>query len=171
MEKHSTREKTMSKKAFKCMSAILLALTLISLLASPNPAAAKGGEAGEVQDITGTIDAHTQVRMANAVVDLVRVTNDQGSVWVVAGFLLPTREHGLVYLSNGPWSSSEEIRQCLKGVCAEAEALAHPYRYADPRATEEDFAYVRQLEELFARSHILFWRISIVEYWTPQGEH
>jgi hypothetical protein len=58
------------------------------------------------------------------------------------GFLVPTREHRPIYLSSGPWSS-----------------------------TEEDFAYVRHLEELFARSHILFWRISIVEYWTQQGDN
>jgi hypothetical protein len=42
------------------------------------------------------------------------------------GFLVPTREHRPIYLSNGPWSSSEEIRQCLAGVCAEAEALPPP---------------------------------------------
>jgi hypothetical protein len=116
------------------------------------------------------IDAHVRRRMADAIVDLVRVTNEDGSVWVVAGFLVPTRAHGLVYLSNGPWMSSEEIDECLEGVCAESPVLVHLYRYEDPRATAEDSSYVRHLESLFSHTHILFWRITLTAYFVPQGD-
>ena len=110
----------------------------------PKPVQAGGVDGA----FTGVIDAHVNVRMADAFVDLVRVSSEESSVWVVAGFLY--YDHGLVYVSNGVWASSAEVAESVGKT-----VRVTPYRHKNLR--------IWYLEELFSSLNYLFWRIRILE--------
>ena len=125
-----------------------LILTLLAVLV-PRPVQAEGFDGA----FTGVIIAHVNTRMADAMVDLVCVHQEGVEAWVVAGFLVPGRE-GLVYVSNGPWSSPGEVEEYLG-----SRVAIYPYNMQnDP--------YLQRVEELFQFTELLFWRIRVVD----QGE-
>lgn len=128
----------------KQLTGFLVAVFVLAVSLSPKPVQAGGVDGA----FTGVIDAHVNMRMADAVVDLVRVSSEESSVWAVAGFLY--YDHGLVYVSNGVWSSSAEVA----GSVGKTVRLS-PYRDKNPR--------IRRLEELFSSARYLFWRIRILE--------
>ena len=133
---------------------IVLVITLLVIL-FPNPVQA--ARLVKDKEFTGMLDAHLQIRMADAVVDLVRVRDEGNSIWVVAGFMIPGRT-GMVYMPNGPWMSPQEIDADLN-----AQVVVYPYTFADPRARPEDYAYLKRLGSLFDSTDVLFWRISVID--------
>ncbi|MEA2007715.1 MAG: hypothetical protein U9O54_01225 [Chloroflexota bacterium] len=169
---------------------IIILVGLLAMVISPVTALAAGpdddGEGrflGIVEgQFEGVVDAHVNMRMADAFVDLVRVRypagedHDAGEVWVVAGvmyydptpgFMYQVPGTPFVYLPNGPWMSSSAIDEYLK-IVPELPVIIFRYRYDDPRARAEDYESLRRIENLFSDSNVLFWRISILYF---QGVH
>ncbi len=89
----------------------------------------------------GVMDAHINMRMADAVVDLVRIN----STWIVAGVMI---DYG-TYIPNGPWTSSTEIDAFLG-----AEVLV--FRN-DTNCTNPVF-------EILENAGILCWRIAVLDF-------
>lgn len=126
----------------------LMFVLILALLGGVVPEPVQAFELRE--GFTGVMEAHVNLRMADAIVDLVRVQTEERSVWVVAGFLVPGRD-GLHYVSNGPWSSSSEVEAYLY-----AHVTISPYNgHNDP--------YLQRIEKLFQYTELLFWRIRIVD--------